>query len=113
MSTGSTPSTAPSPHPRLRLVTCFFYDNARATLLSVLAVTALFGVQILRLNIDNSPEQLLRSDDPELALYAAAREEFGDGMPRDPVRALRQDLAPVEWKRGGAPKTGGRKHGGK
>ncbi len=45
--------------------------------------------------------------------WAATRTKFGDGVPRDAVRALRRELAPVEWKKGGHPKTGGRKHGGK
>ena len=43
---------------------------------------------------------------------AAARAKFGGGVPRDAVRVLRRDLAPVKWKKGGRPKTGGRKPGG-
>ena len=44
---------------------------------------------------------------------AAALAKFRGGVPRDAVRALRRELAPVKWKKGGHPKTCGRKPGGK
>ena len=54
---------------------------------------------------DHADDERPPSRDDDLA---AVRKEYGDGVPRDTMRALRRDLAPAKWKKAGPPKTGGR-----
>ncbi len=86
------PPTTSEPSPgRWHAAACFFHDHARATLGLCALLTAACGLGLLQLKIDNSPEQLLRSDDPALLLYQEVREEFGTGDWI--VVALRSDRA--------------------